>query len=617
VANGPDKTVSRVDIADGAVTKINLTGEPQAVAFDDGTLWAASSLTGAVSAIDIERSQVQSTIEIGSDSRGLAVEGDRVWVATLGAANAHRGGTLRVVLEGGEADTFDSIDPGVTYRSQAWQLLSLVHDGLVAFRRDGGPVGATLVPDLAASIPAPQDGGKTYTFRLRDGITYSTGDRVQAQDFRRAIEREFQFGTGFAAVGLDLLGAGECGRRDCDLSRAIETDDAAGTVTFHLATPDPEFLYKLALPWGAPVPSDAPRPSYPGKPVPGTGAYMIRSYEPDRRLVLTRNPRFEEWSEEAQPSGYVDTMVWSFGLTPSQQVSAVQRDRADVMLDDPPPARIQEIVTLLPTQAHSYVRAAVRYMFLNTRIPPFDDLRARRAINFALDRAAVVKAWGGSELAQPTCQVLPPGLPGWSSYCPYTKHATPTGTWSAPDLKRARQLVHASHTGGQELVVYVLNAPQEKAGARRVAADLERIGYEARLEVVDGFNRYYSLIGKGSTDAQIAIEGWFADYPTASNFFPILLTCDAYTPNAGFNYNPAGFCDRRVDALIRQATEAQADNETSTAAGLWSRVDRAVVDAAPWLPLLDERGIDLVSERVGNYERNPQLGVLFSKLWVK
>ncbi|HEU4488454.1 MAG TPA: ABC transporter substrate-binding protein, partial [Actinomycetota bacterium] len=317
VANGPDKTVSRVDSASGAITKINVTGEPEAVAFDGDILWAASSLTGVVSAIDIESDQVQSTIQIGSDSRGLAIEGDRVWVATLGAADAHHGGTLRVVLEGGEADTFDSIDPGVTYRSQAWQLLSLVHDGLVAFRRDGGPVGGTLVPDLAAAIPAPQHEGKTYTFRLRDGITYSTGDPVRAQDFRRAIEREFEFSTGLAASETDLLGAEECGRHGCDLSRGIVTDDAAGTVTFHLATPDPEFLYKLALPWGAPVPSGSSRPSYPGKPVPGTGAYMIRSYVPDRRLVLTRNPHFEEWSEEAQPVGYVDRMVWTFGLDPS------------------------------------------------------------------------------------------------------------------------------------------------------------------------------------------------------------------------------------------------------------------------------------------------------------
>jgi peptide/nickel transport system substrate-binding protein len=177
--------------------------------------------------------------------------------------------------------------------------------------------------------------------------------------------------------------------------------------------------------------------------------------------------------------------------------------------------------------------------------------------------------------------------------------------------------VDASGTTGRKVLVYTFNGSDEVAGARRVAAALERIGYGARLELVDDFNRYYSLIGKSSTRAQIGIEGWAGDYPVASNFFPILLTCDSYTPRAGFNYNPAGFCDRRVDSLMERATAAQSESATSRAAELWRRVDRAVVDAAPWLPLINERGLDVVSERAGNYERNPQLGVLFSQLWVR
>ncbi|MGI8620788.1 MAG: ABC transporter substrate-binding protein [Actinomycetota bacterium] len=618
VSNGPDKTVSRVDES-GEITKINVSGAPESLAFEGGKLWVASSLSGTVSEIDVAEATVVRTIDVGSDPRGLALEGGRVWMATLGAANAHRGGTLRVVLEGGPADTFDSIDPGVTFRAQSWKLLALTHDGLVAFRRVGGPAGATLVPDLATGIPAAQDDGKTYTFQLRDGIMYSTGDLVKAQDFRSAIERQFEFGTGMAAAGLNLVESQGCGRgsQSCDLSQSIVTDDASGTVNFHLAQADPEFLYKLALPWGAPVPTDSPRPSYPGRPIPGTGAYMIESYEPDRRIVLIRNPHFKEWSADAQPVGFPDSIVWRFGFSPAGQTTAVQQGDADVMLDDPPPERIHQIVTRFPTQAHPYVSAGVYFMFLNTRIPPFDDARVRRALNLALDRAAIVKAWGGKQLAQPTCQVLPPGLPGYRPYCPFTKHASSSSTWSGPAVGRARELVRSSGTAGQEVTVHALKAdPLQFAGARRVAATLGHLGYRVHVKAIGDFNEYYSLVGKGATQAQIGNQGWFADYPIASNFFPLLLSCDSYQPRAELNLNAAGFCDRRIDGFIDRATAAQA-SAPSTAAQLWQRVDRAVVDAAPWLPLINERGIDLLSERVGNYQRSPQLGVLLDQLWVE
>lgn len=618
VANGPDRTVSRVD-ASGEISKINVPGAPETLTFDDGTLWVASSISGTVTAIDAKNEVVDRTTEVGSDPGGLAIEGDRLWIATLGAANAHRGGTLRVALEGGPADTFDSIDPRVAYRAQSWQLLALIHDGLVSFRRAGGPVGATLVPDLATGIPSPQNDGRTYSFQLREGIRYSTGGVVRAQDFRNAIERQFEFGTGMAAVGLDLVGRQGCARggRSCDLSKGIVTDDASGTVTFHLAAPDSEFLYKLALPWGAPVPDGSPRPSYPGRPVPGTGAYMIESYEPDRLIVLSRNPHFEEWSAEAHPDGYPDHIVWEFGLTVGEQTTAVQHGEADVMLDDPPPERIHEIITRFPTQAHPYVRAGVHYMFLNTRIPPFDDSRVRRAINLAVDRAAIVEAWGGEQLAQPTCQVLPPGLPGYRPYCPYTKHATSSGTWSGADVDRAKELVRLSGTAGQEVTVYALKAdPMQLAAARRVNATLVRLGYRARVKAIGDINKYYSLIGSGATRAQIGSQGWIADYPTASNFFPLLLSCDAYSPRGEFNLNAAAFCNRRIDDLIDRATAAQV-SAPSTATELWQQVDRRVMDAAPWLPLINKRGIDLISERTGNYQRNPQLGVLLGQLWVR
>ena len=82
------------------------------------------------------------------------------------------------------------------------------------------------------------------------------------------------------------------------------------------------------------------------------------------------------------------------------------------------------------------------YIPMNTNMAPFNKLKARQAFNFAVDRNAAVKIFGGKNLASPSCQVLPPGFPGHKDYCPYTKN--PGTKWSAPDVAKAKQLVKES-----------------------------------------------------------------------------------------------------------------------------------------------------------------------------
>ena len=139
----------------------------------------------------------------------------------------------------------------------------MTNDGLVGYRRIDGPAGDTIVPDLATALPVPADSGKTYRFRLRPGIRFSSGTLVRPQDFRRALERVFiiNHGGGPAAFFYSgLAGASQCERipQHCDLAQGIVANDRANTVTFHLTAPDPEFLYKLALPFADAVPAGTP-----------------------------------------------------------------------------------------------------------------------------------------------------------------------------------------------------------------------------------------------------------------------------------------------------------------------------------------------------------------------
>jgi peptide/nickel transport system substrate-binding protein len=218
-----------------------------------------------------------------------------------------------------------------------WRIELVTNDGLVAYKRSGGLEGSTLVPDLAASIPAPTDGGKTYTFYLRPHLTYSTGRSVRASDFRTALERVFRLKNG--GYFTELRGGALCEKKPptCSLAKGVVTDDAAGTVTFHLVTADPDFLYKLALPTADVVPAGVPDHLPRGGSVPATGPYHITTFRPPRTygapglLVLARNPHFRQWSAAAQPQGYPSEIRVQFGVPEKKQLEAVTRGTADLI----------------------------------------------------------------------------------------------------------------------------------------------------------------------------------------------------------------------------------------------------------------------------------------------
>ena len=245
---------------------------------------------------------------MGGAPGALVAAGGTLWVTAAATGTSHRGGTLNVVARA----PLDTIEPANIFAGD-FAVAGMVYDHLVAFRRAAGAAGTTLVPDLATAIPAPVDGGRTYAFRLRKGICYSTGEPVRASDLRRGIERAFlQPNTYGRANYSGVVGADACRPKlpTCDLARGIDTDDATGSVTFHLLKPDPEFLYKLSLPVASAVPPDTSDFKVGSDPIPATGPYMIARFNPRVALELVRNPYFREWSRAAKPDGYPDGIVF-------------------------------------------------------------------------------------------------------------------------------------------------------------------------------------------------------------------------------------------------------------------------------------------------------------------
>ena len=614
VANSLDGTVSRIDPSRGVVTAtLEVGDDPSGLAISPGAVWVTNEFSGTVARIDPHAPVVARTIRVGGRLASIAVVGSAVWVV-VHALPAHRGGTLQIVAA---IPRLDSIDPGMAFLLFPPQLLGMTNDGLVTLKHTAGSEGTHLVPDLAVSLPSASYRGRSYRFELRRGIRYSTGAPVQPIDFRRAIERDFTIGSPGASFFDDIVGADRCasGAHRCDLSRGITVDGSADTVTFHLNRPDPEFLYKLTLTFAFAVPAGTPDRDVGSHPVPATGPYMIDRYEPGRELLLKRNPQFHEWSKAAQPDGYPDQIVWRFGVSPDAAVTAVERGSADWGLYtfpfSPPGNRLEEIRTQHAGQVHVNPIPETEFFVLHTRVDPFDDIRVRRALNYAIDRNVLVSLYGGSSLARPTCQVLPPGLPGYQPYCPYTLNLRPDGAYTAPRLALARRLVAASHTKGMQ--VRVLTDPGF-APARYIVSVLNALGYRASLQTASG-DRFNALSNNSRYQVQISRGGWAADYPAASEFINLFLSCGAFRPTSDASSNSAQFCDQRVDHGIRRALRLQATNPQA-ANRVWASVDHLIVDQAPWLPTVNLNAVDFLSMRTGGYQFHPQWGILLDQLWI-
>lgn len=613
VANELDRTVMRVDPkTDTVIRTIPIGGTPAAMAFARNGLWVSDESAGKILRIDPEQNKVVASVATGNRPEGIAFADGRLWVAVAPSAAGHRGGTLRIVSAGDPFAGSSPLDPALGYGGEAWGVLNMLYDGLMGLQRVGNPDGTKLVPDLATSPPEVSDDGLSYVFHLRPRIHYSDGQVVRPGDFRYALERTFALNpaaTHHPFFYGSVRGAARCIRKPkhCDLSAGVVANERANTITFHLVTPDPAFLQKLAFSFASPVPMTTPRRE---TIVPTTGPYRVSLYKSGHRLELTRNPYFHEWSKAATPDGYPDRMSWRFlpfgDAFSRQEVREVERGRADVAQQGVPSELAREVETQYASQVHTRSRWGVTYVFLNTRIPPFNDLRTRRAANYAANRLAALPASAQGLGGQPTCQILPPNFPGFRRYCPYTLQPTPNGAWSSPDLARARRLVAASGTKGASVTIWI---PQNQKSMAPVATRLMRsLGYRTRLKNVSA--ELYYVSSKGPTwpgsRVQAGVSSWFPDYPAAPNFIADFFSCRSWVH----------FCNERIEKEI-QGARTLPTTDPYTANRFWAKIDHAIVDRAPVVPLITHKSLDFVSERVGNYESDPFSGLLLDQLWVR
>jgi peptide/nickel transport system substrate-binding protein len=476
--------------------------------------------------------------------------------------------------------TTDYLDPGLSYRLESWQLFQDTYLGLVVKAHVSCQTQncTKILPGLATTTGTVTNGGKDYKFTLRSGLKYSNGEPVKASDFKSTIIRDFVLnspGIGFFSniVGIDAC---EANPTKCKDISGIVTDDNAGTVEIKLKQPASDFLYVLSIPFTSVVPGSTPQKDTENPPPPANGPYYFASYAPSKSMVMQRNPYWKKGEIASVPDGNPDKI--SITLTDDQAQSAQLVASGQYMYDANilPTDRLAYYKQHYAKQINFFTTPSTYYFFMNQRTPPFNKLQARQAVNYAVNRQALVNLRGG--LGVPTWNFLPPSYPQY-------KKITPTPY--PYDLAKAKQLVQQSGTKGMKVTVYTIgDVAVDKATGEYLQGQLKAIGWNAQIRELAGAN-YFTIVGNQSTKAQIGFTNWFEDYPYPTDWFNVLQNGENITQVHNNNYgNVDNAAANSQMAHLAHLPPSEALS-SSTNAG-WAKIDHdLMVQQASTVPYLN------------------------------
>jgi peptide/nickel transport system substrate-binding protein len=469
----------------------------------------------------------------------------------------------------------DYLDPGLSYTVEGWEIMWNVYLPLLGYKHVNGPDGATIVPYLAQDLPKVSSDGKTYTLTLRKGLKYSDGTAVKASDFKATIERDFQVDSPGVGFFGNIVGATQYGKTKKGSISGIVTNDATGQITIHLASPQGDFQNILATEFAAPVPASSPAKDSSTHPLPSTGPYMIQSYKPNKQAIVVRNPNFDASMFGGNvPTGNPDKMTIDVIGDDSVALQRTISGTDDYDFHQIPPDRLSTTQQKYGSQIKVYTPANTYYFFMNTTQAPFNNLQVRQAVEYAVNRQALVRVYGG--LATATENILPPTYPS------YKKH-----DFYPYNLAKAKSMIKAAGAAGVSVTVWNHDRGLDPKASAYLVDVLNSIGLKAKEKIVNSAV-YWTTIGNQATKAQIGFADWFQDYPHPLDWFDVLLNGERITPTHNNNY--ADFNDKainaKIDALKKQPTL------TSSVNAQWAALDAAIMKQAPWVPFINRQFTD-------------------------
>ena len=502
---------------------------------------------------------------------------------------------FRVVYDDGT----DYLDPGLSYTVQGWGAMWNVSLSLLGYKHVNGPDGATIVPALAESLPAVSSDGRTYTLTLRKGLKYSDGTPVKAGDFKYAVKRLFLIDSSGVGFFTNIVGADKFAESKKGDIPGIVANDQTGKITIKLTKPQGDFQNILATVFSAPVPQSTPAKDQSTTPIPSTGPYQIQSYTPNRQFVLIRNPNFKPTDDV--PATNPDKVTFKIVKDDSAALQQVINGQSDWDFHPIPVDRLANVQQNYGDQLKIYTPANTYYFFMNERTPPFDKLAVRKAVNYAIDRNALVRLYGG--LATPTENVLPPTYPQYKKHNLYPLN-----------VNKAKQLIKQAGATGADVTVWGSSRETSRKPVEYLQDVLTKIGLNAKLKIIDPAV-YWTTIGNQNTKAQIGFADWFQDYPHPLDWFDVMLNGDRITDQHNNNYS--NFDNTAVNTKIN-ALKKQNDL-TDQVNSQWADLDRQVIEQAAWAPYANRQFTDFFSKNVdtGCYVNHVLYQFDFSRICMK
>ncbi|MBX7431833.1 ABC transporter substrate-binding protein [Mycobacterium sp. Y57] len=480
----------------------------------------------------------------------------------------------------------DYVDPQLSYTLEGWEVLWNVYTPLLTYRHKKGEEGTEVVPGLAEAMPEVSPDGLTYKLRLRPGMKYSDGTDIKASDFTYAIQRLFKADSGGSVFYDVIVGAKEYADGSADTITGITTDDETGDITIQLTEPNGTFENLLGLMFAAPVPPGTPLDSdATNDPPPASGPFMISSVDAPRTLTLERNPQFQTVKDagaEEVADANVDKITLVENKNQSAQVTDILQNKVDFMMDPPPADRLQELRSRYSDRFRMEDSINTYYFFLNTEQAPFNDVKVRQAINYAIDPEALNRIFGGR--LHPTQQILPPGMPGHQEYTLYP----------GPDMDKARALIAEANPADRDITVWTDDEPDRKRIGEYYHDLLTQLGFNATLKVIAG-DVYWTTIGNQSTpDVDTGFADWFQDFPHPDDFFRPLLHGDSILPTNGNNLSRVNIPENnaRMDELL---TEQLTDEGVEQG---YADLDKSYMEQAVWAPYGNEQFTTFLSDRM-------------------
>lgn len=519
--------------------------------------------------------------------RGLALAAGLALAGVLPACGAEeKAGVSGAGKEGGTITVAhtsfpDFLDPALSYTVDGWEAMWNVYTGLLTYKHVPGEAGAELQPGLAEALPDVSSDGKTYTLKLRDGLKFSDGTPVKASDFRHTIERILAQDSPGSGFFTGVAGAEKFQKAKSGHISGIEVDDETGEIAIELTEPRADFSNILAINFAGVVPSSTPlKKNVTKSPPPGTGPYTFESVKVNRGYTLVRNPNFT-LEGTAADAGYVDRIEARIVRNQSNQATQVLQSKLDFLVDPPPADRLGEVRRKAADRFHPYVTASTYYFFMNVQTPPFDKLEVRQAVNYAIDKKATARLFGG--LAEPASTVLPPGMPGYRKFDLYP----------GPDVEKAKQLIAEAGAEGAQVTVWTNpEDPARKLGEYYTDL-LNSIGMKAKIKVVAA-ETYFQAIGNRSSAAQTGFTNWFQDYPHPGDFIDVLLNPKRVTDTANNNFS----WNEDDKELATKIADLNREPDLQAVKDRWSDLDREVMEKAYWAPYAHRQLTTLVSDRL-------------------